>query len=243
MLALIAGVFLLAGGIKGLIGVGLPTVAIALLLNVMPLREAMPLIVLPAIVTNIWQAFVGGRLLVLIRRFWPLLLLLVVGTWIGVGILAGSNQHLLVALFGVILIIYALLGLFHPIPNPPGRIEPWLTPPIGFVNGILNGLTGSYILPGTLYLQSLRLPRDELIQAMGLVYLVASSALGFSLTGHNVMGWQQAAVSAGALLPAMIGYAAGQHYRRRMPEEQFRRVFFIGLLCLGLYMFVTRIFF
>ena len=87
-LALVAGIFLFAGGVKGLIGMGLPTVALAMLVNAMPLRDGVTLIVIPAVITNIWQAFSGGRGIALVRRFWSFLLLLCIGTWIGVGILA-----------------------------------------------------------------------------------------------------------------------------------------------------------
>jgi uncharacterized membrane protein YfcA len=238
---LIACVFLFAGGVKGLIGVGLPTIAVALLINVMPLREAIPLVVVPAIVTNVWQALLGGRGLALLKRFWPMLLLACIGTWIGVGVLAGSNQLLLSVVFGAILVAYALMGLLRPVPPPPGRAEPWLTPVVGIINGIINGLTGSYILPGVLYLQALGLGRDELIQAMGFLFLVASGALGVSLAGQNVMGINQAALSGAALVPTLLGYFAGQTLRRGISEERFRKVFFIGLLCLGLYTVASRL--
>ncbi len=241
LLALIAGVFLLAGGIKGLIGVGLPTIAIALLINAIPPRDAIPLVVIPAIATNIWQAIAGGRSIALLRRFWALLVLSCVGTWLGVSVLAGSNQRLMSGIFGAILMLYALIALFRPTPAPPGRSEPWLSPVIGFVNGIVNGLTGSYMLPGVLYLQALGLSRDEFIQAMGIFFLVGSTALGVALTGHSVMSWTHLAVSTGVLVPSLLGYAIGQTYRRKLPEEQFRKMFFIGLLCLGAYTFVTRI--
>jgi uncharacterized membrane protein YfcA len=234
-ITLVLAVFLFAGTIKGLIGVGLPTIAIALLMHTMPLREAIPLVVIPAIATNIWQAVIGGHGLATLRRFWLLFILLAAGTWVGVGILSASNPKLLTGIFGVILMAYGLIGILRPAPAPPGRAESWLTPVVGLTNGILNGLTGSYILPGTIYLQSLGLPRDELIQSMGILFLVASTALGVALTGHSAMSWGQGMLSAAVLAPTMLGYWIGQNYRRRLPEEQFRRVFFIALMLLGAY--------
>ena len=240
-LALIGLIFLFAGGIKGLIGVGLPTIAVALLINLMPPREAIPLIVLPAFASNVWQALVGGRAIMLIQRFWPLLLLACAGTWLGVNVLATGNQQLIGGLFGIVLTIYALTGLLRPALPPIGRAEIWLTPLTGFVTGLINGVTGSYMMPSVLYLQALGLKKDELVQAMGIFFVVAAAALGLSLTEQNVMTASQASVSAGALIPALLGYYLGQVWRKRLSEARFRLVFFVGLLCLGAYTVVTRL--
>jgi uncharacterized protein len=242
MLALVTAVFLFAGGVKGLIGVGLPTAALAGLVHAMPLRDAVTLIVIPAIATNVWQAVGGGRGLALSKRFWPYLALLCVGTWLGVGVLAKTDQRLLSGVFGGILALYALIGLLHPVPPPPGRAERWLSPLLGLINGIINGATGSYVFPSVVYLESLRLDRDELVQAMGILFLAASTALGLSLTGQSVMDWSHAAMSGAALAPSLLGYFIGQHFRRSLPEKIFRLIFLTGLLFLGAYTAVTSFF-
>ena len=72
-LVLIAATFLLAGFIKGTLGLGLPTVAMGLLAVTMPPGQAIAIVIVPAIVTNIWQTFVGGYLRDIMRRLWPLM--------------------------------------------------------------------------------------------------------------------------------------------------------------------------
>jgi uncharacterized membrane protein YfcA len=106
---------------------------------------------------------------------------------------------------------------------------------VGVLNGLINGLTGSYMLPSVIYLQSLGLTKDELIQAMGIFFLVAGTALGVSLAGQKVMSLGQTLISAAALVPALIGYYFGLRLRNRLSEERFRQIFFIGLLLLGIY--------
>jgi uncharacterized protein len=64
-LAAIAGAFLLAGFVKGVIGLGLPTVSIGLLGLLMTPAQAAAILVVPSLVTNTWQAAVGGGLLAL----------------------------------------------------------------------------------------------------------------------------------------------------------------------------------
>jgi len=235
IVALILAVFFAAGSVKGLIGVGLPTVSIAILINVMPLREALPLIVLPAVISNVVQAMSGGRALALAKRFWPLFVASVIFTWIGVGILAGSDQRVMSGIFGGVLTVYALTGLLRPAPPALGRSERWLTPLVGVANGLINGLTGSYMMPSVIYLQALGLRKDELIQAMGLFFVIAGLALGVSLAGQNVMNTGQLLLSAIALAPALAGYYFGQLWRKQLSEERFRKIFLLGLLILGIY--------
>ena len=57
----IVGTFLIAGTVKGVIGLGLPTVSLALLTVALGLPEAMNLLLVPSFVTNLCQAMVGGH--------------------------------------------------------------------------------------------------------------------------------------------------------------------------------------
>ena len=240
-IAMLTGIFLLAGGVKGLIGIGLPTVALALLVHFVSLREGAALMVLPAVLTNIWQASSGGHGLALLKRFWLMLVMLCLATWIGVGLLVTSDERLMSGIFGVVITLYAIVGLTRPVPRPLGRrSEVWLSPLIGIANGLLNGLTGSFAFPGILYLEALRLNRDAMIQAMGILFLVASTALAVALTGHKVMTTTLLVLSVSATLPALAGYYAGQYCRRKLPEALFRKVFLSGLLSLGVYTAATN---
>jgi uncharacterized protein len=135
LLAIVAATFVLAGAVKGIVGFGMPTVAIGLLTATVGLAPAMALMVLPTIVTNVWQGLVGGALSEILRRFWPLLLTCCLGIWAGVAILARTDPELLSALLGLVLCLYAGLGLARVHLPPPGRRERWLSPLLGAANG------------------------------------------------------------------------------------------------------------
>jgi uncharacterized membrane protein YfcA len=78
-----AGIFLLAGFVKGAIGLGLPTASVGLLGLLMSPAQAAAILVVPSLVTNIWQALIGGSFWELVRRLWPVLVGICVGTFIG----------------------------------------------------------------------------------------------------------------------------------------------------------------
>jgi uncharacterized protein len=226
-------IFVLAGFVKGVAGLGLPTIAIALMAASIGLKEGIALMVVPTIVTNIWQAFAGGQFIAIARRFWSLLLATVIGAWIGAGILADADSTLLSVILGVLLFAYSVIGLSRaPIPRP-GRAEPWLSPLMGATGGLMGGMTGSIAVPGILYIQALDLPRDTLVQALGITFLVFTVALGTSLTSHGLMSSETGLVSLAATLPAIGGMVLGQLVRQRMTEGMFRPVFFLVLLMLG----------
>lgn len=234
-LIIVALTFLLAGTVKGVTGLGLPTVSLALLTATLGLKAAMAILIVPSLVTNFWQAAVGGHLPAILRRTWSLLLAICVATWFGVGILAKANADLLAGVLGFIVCLYAVLGLARLEPTDPGRLEPWLSPLVGAVSGVLNGMTGSFVVPGVLYLQSLGFPRDGFVQSMGVLFTTSTVALAFALYDRQLLSGELAVLSAGAVIPALAGMVLGQYVRQRLSEQTFRKVFFAALLVMGVY--------
>ena len=83
--------FLVAGFVKGVTGMGLPPIAIGLMAVVVPPVQAAALIVVPSMVSNVWQMLVGPGFLSAVRRFAALLIMVCIGAAFGVGILTGST--------------------------------------------------------------------------------------------------------------------------------------------------------
>lgn len=232
-LMLVAAVMLLAGTVKGVVGLGLPTVTLALLTATLGLVEAMVILVVPSAVTNFWQMVSGGRLLDLSRRLWPFLALLVLGCLVAGAVVPLVPTGALTVLLGVSTLAYAAVGLTTPGLPRPGRHERWLGPAAGTATGILTGLTGSFVMPSVPYLQALDLPRDALVQAMGLTFFVATVALGLSLGRLGLVPGDLALVSGLSVLPALVGMRLGQALRSRLSPAAFRRALFVALLAVG----------
>lgn len=240
-LALILAVFLLAGVVKGIVGLGLPPVALGLLTVFLGLKDAIVLIVVPSLATNLWQALAGGALLAIGRRLWSLLAFACVGIWFGTGLLAQSDGRLLAGLLGLLLSIYAVTALASPQLRVPEAWEPWLSPPIGAISGFFTGLTGSFTFPGIAYVQALGFPRDRLIQAMGIVFLTSTITLGLGLADNGLLTRDLGIASLAAMIPAFLGLLAGIRMRRRIPEDYFRRILLGALLVLGVYIGINAL--
>lgn len=232
-LILVAVVLTLAGFVKGVVGLGLPTVSLALLTATLGLREAMAILLIPSIVTNIVQLANGGALAALCRRLWSFQLLLAAGCLFASGAVATVDAALLSGLLGASIMLYAGLGLAAPPWPRPGPREVWLGPAAGAATGVLTGLTGSFVMPSVPYLQALGLPRDQLVQAMGITFMVATVALAAGLGGRGLVTAEMALVSALATGPALLGLWAGRRLRGRLSDRMFRRALFLTLLGVG----------
>ena len=123
--------FLIAGAVKGVIGLGLPTISLALLTVAIDLPSAMALLLVPSFVTNLWQATIGGEGKAIVRRLWPFLLMGTVTVWLGSTALTRIDLAWLSALLGALLITYAAVSLAGVRPAITSRQELWLGPLLG----------------------------------------------------------------------------------------------------------------
>jgi uncharacterized membrane protein YfcA len=230
---LVTGIFILAGTVKGVTGLGLPTVAMGLLGLAMPPVEAAALLLVPSLVTNVWQLLAGPRFGALLRRLWGMMLGVVAGTVAASGLIAGTAGHAATAALGGALALYGVVGLLKPRLRVPPAAEPWAGPLVGVTTGFVTGATGVFVVPAVPYLGSLGLERDDLVQALGLSFTVSTLALAAGLAWHAALPMGAAGTSSLALVPALAGMVLGGCLRARVRPETFRRCFFAGLLVLG----------
>ncbi|MFG3595925.1 sulfite exporter TauE/SafE family protein [Bradyrhizobium sp. RDI18] len=235
MLILIAAAFLLAGFIKGVIGLGLPTVSMGLLAVTMPPAQAIAIVIVPAIVTNIWQTFGGPYLRDIMRRLWPLMAGTVAGIWLNAGLLTGPYAPYGTVVLGTLLVIYAILGLSKLHFKVARRDEKWIGGIVGLITGVVSAATGVQIFPSMPYMQAIGMEKDELVQALGVFFTVATIALAFSLTTTGLLTAATALPGAVAMAASFAGMFIGQAVRTRMHPDVFRRWFLIAMIFLGLY--------
>ncbi len=233
-LLLILPIFLIAGLVKGIAGFGLPTVSIALLALFRPLPEAMALMLVPSLATNVWQAFAGGQLRAVAPRIGVFLACAAVATFAAAGQIARTDALLLSGALGVILVASSALALAAPrLPAPSPATERWLGPTMGLVSGAIAGLTGSFLVPAAPWLQAIRLPREQFVQGFGLGVVLVNGALAVALAGGGLLPVGIGLLSLMGLLPAFAGMEAGRRLRDRLDEAAFRRVVQVALGLLG----------
>jgi uncharacterized membrane protein YfcA len=233
---LVATVFALAGFVKGAIGLGLPTIAMGLLAIVMPPVEAAAILILPSLLTNIWQMVAGPSLGPILRRLWPMMGGVCLGTWLGMGLMTGAYARYGTAFLGAALTLYALSGLVSIRLTLSRDREVIVGPLTGAVTGIIAAATGVFVIPAVPYLQAIGLEKEDLVQALGLSFTVSTIALAVNVGVAGGFNVSNAGVTLTALAMASAGMWLGQTLRLKLPSAVFRRWFFIGLLLLGIYL-------
>ncbi|MFD1259521.1 sulfite exporter TauE/SafE family protein [Entomomonas asaccharolytica] len=238
LILIIILIFLLAGMIKGVIGLGLPTIAMGLLTLFFSPVTAAGLLIIPSLVTNIWQLWLGENFWPLFKRLWPMFMGIVIGTlWSILPPLTSSNAWVSAAL-GIILCLYGLWGIVGKKLPTAIKHEYWLSPLVGYITGTITAATGVFVLPAVPYLQTLHLNKNELVQALGLSFTASTIALAIQLFIQADLPTINYGLSILAVIPALIGMYFGQLLRNIISEQVFRRYFFIGLILLGSYMVI-----
>jgi uncharacterized protein len=234
--------FVLAGIVKGLSGLGLPALSMALLGLWMPPAEAAAVMVWPAMLTNIVQC-TGPHWRALLKSLWPLwtaMVLLTVATPLQDLREAGSAAR--VGL-GLVLLAYGLWGWFRPtVPDlrPHAALAGGVA---GGITGIVAAATGVFSMPLAPFLQSLRLEREALVQALGISFMLATLALMMRL--RDTIDWSapaDAGTVIGAVVATFIGVGLGYRYRQRLAVAQFQRVLFGVFIGLGILMLMRSAF-
>jgi len=235
LLTAVVAVFILAGVVKGVVGLGLPTISMALLALVMAPAQAAALLIVPSLITNLWQALPWVTLRAVLRRIAGMQAGVCVGTVAGALWLGPPSGEWAGICLGMALVAYAAWGLFGSPPIVPPRHEAWVGIAVGAVTGVITAATGVFVIPAVPYLQALKLDKDALIQAMGISFTVSTVALaaGLWLNGSYTTG--AASASTLMLLPALAGMALGQRLRDRLSPRTFKLCFMISLALLGAY--------
>lgn len=232
----VASIFFAAGLIKGLLGLGLPTLALALLSFIMAPVAAATMLLIPSFATNIWQALHGSSLLALLQRFKLMFIAVAAGTLLCSALLVQIDPTWTRQIVGAVLIVYAIYAILSPTIRIPMCQEKLLSPIIGAMTGAVAGNTGISVVPVVPYLQALRLNKQELVQAMGLSFSISTIALGLGLGVHGQLETQHLLNTSMCLIPAMIGMGVGQRIRNRISQEHLKRGLWCFLALLGLEM-------
>jgi uncharacterized protein len=233
VLATFAG--LLFGGLsKGALGVGLPLIAIPFLSLAMPVPQALVVLTMPMVVTNIYQALQGGNLRPVVQRFWPMAAAMSAGIVIGAQILARLDPKTLYLIMGSIVMIQPALKLMRPHTVISENIERWLGPVVGGFAGVVGGMSGFYGPVLLVYLASLRLQKDFFTATVAMLFLTGGIVLAAALAQVGVMNTNDLLMSTLACIPAFLGIFWGQKIRARINQAQFEKALTMTMFIMGL---------
>lgn len=231
VIILVLATFMFAAFLKGTAGLGFATTCLGIMASYLDVRLAIPLVVIPSLVSNGLVMLDAGGFVRILRRFWFLYVSALPGLALGLWLLGGGDTTLPRAVLGAAMFLYGGWGLWGR--RTSLSESPWLAGPVGLTTGLVNGLTGSQVMPILPYLMSLELTKDELVQAINTSFTLASLVMLVGLNKLGLFTLETGLVSAAGVIPVAAGIWLGGRVRRRLPETVFRRIVLVLLLLLG----------
>lgn len=233
-LATIAAAYFIAALIKGVTGLGYSSTCLPILTLAFGLKEALPMVLIPSVASNLVVMVSTGGFHASVQRFWPMILSAAASVFAGLWALTRMGSENAAAVLGVVLLIYVGFALTNARFRLTEARTRELEPAIGAATGFVNGLTGSQVMPLIPYLLSLDMARERFLQASNQSFTLSSAAMFVGLGVAGLMTAQVVAVSAFGLVLVALGVRIGQQISRRLAPQAFRTAVLIVLAALGL---------
>ena len=232
--AIISAVVCLGGFVKGVTGIGLPIVAIAVMVNFLDPLTTFATLIIPILVTNLWQAVTSRDWKAPFKRFWLMIILFVGCLFVGAELAVTLDSEILLLVLGISVAVFATFNLIKPRERPLApTVERIAAPFTGALGGILGGLTAIWGPPMMMLFVMLKLDKDDWVQTVGLVWFVGSVPLTYAYWQNGMLNSETAPMSLYACLPGMLGIWIGEVIRRRINQDTFRRVMLLALFVIG----------
>src|SRR5262245_43667316 len=205
--------FLIAGVVKGATGIGYSTSALPVLTLAVGLHTAMPLVLFPSLASNLTVMVGAGHFSTTLRRFLWLYLALLPGLVIGLALLLRIDQDVAASVLGLVIIGYCAFAFWQPPLRLADRLEYRLQVPVGLLNGLINGLTGSQIIPLVPFMLSLKLDADRFVQAVNIGFTLSSLVMVAGLSHAGLLNGTTFLISVAGIAPAILGSWLGGRLR------------------------------
>ena len=225
---------LVAGTIKGVAGLGLPTASAAIMTLWIAPRTAIALILIPMLVSNFWQVWRMGDVLGVMRRYAPLCLALACVLFVTVSLSATAPDRVIFLVLGISILSFSIVNLLVDLPKLPEHLDRPAQVVAGSIAGVLGGLSGIWAAPMVFYLTARQIDKDEFIRATGLLIFAGSVPLAVGYVQQGFLTSEFAVVGAVMIVPTLIGFSVGERIRKGWPSDKFRRIFLFMFLVMGL---------
>lgn len=241
-LAVIAAAYLIAGTLKGALGLGFSTTCLPILVLGLGHRESLPLVIIPSVFSNILVMRTTPALVETARHYWPLYVAVLPGVAFGLWGLQSTGAELPTLILGVVLIAYAGFSFIRPDIRISAVVAGRMMIPVGTVNGLVNGLTGSQVMPVVPFMLAAEPDQNRFIQSVNAVFTLSSAVMFIGLSQAGLVPGRALAISMAGIIVVHFGVLAGTRLRAVLSESLFRRGVLVVLAALGASLIVQVVF-
>ncbi|MEO1562030.1 MAG: sulfite exporter TauE/SafE family protein [Pseudomonadota bacterium] len=234
LLVLCAGFMIIGGMVKGVTGIGLPAFLVGTLSMFIAPREVVGVILLPIMLTNIRQAFIGEPVLTVLWRYRYLAIVACAMIFVTASLAQYVPQSVLLILVGSSVALFGITSLIGTMPRLPDSFDVPGQGITGFLSGLLGGLTAIWGPPIVAYLMARGVEKEEFVQVTGLMFSVSSLWMAVGMFFAQELSWPQLGLSASMVPLAFGGIFIGEWIRARLDRETFFKVVLVAFFLIGL---------
>jgi uncharacterized membrane protein YfcA len=233
IMAAVISSLIVAGFLKGIIGVGMPVVALPLLSLFIDIKSAAMLLSMPLIFSNLPQALEGGQTGRCLRQLMPVILGTIAGLFIGVRILLALDANVARIIAGLVLMGVGGVTLLAPKLQLHSRLVLPAGVTFGFFGGVLGGIAAMAGPLVFIFLLAKGLRGKAFTKEASLYLVVSSGLLAILLTASPAFSWVDVAVSTAAMAPIALGMALGQQLRDKIAPDTFKTLVLVAVIAAG----------
>ena len=233
--------YLIAGTIKGTLGVGLPTTALTLMTFFLSPFQALAINLVPMFITNIWQFSRAKNLIALMKRyaFFAFGLSVAIFGFSFVTVQLSSNG-VRMALAGAVIIFAVYNMIQRPFVLSQAHDKSWQLF-FGVMAGVMGALTSMWAVPLVMYLLSRKLSPRDFVDAAGFLLLVGCIPLS---VGYFYTGLVTADVIGPAIagtIGSLSGFQLGERLRGLINADLFKKILLWFFLLMGVRMAIVAL--
>src|SRR5919108_3313524 len=231
---LVASGLLIAAFVKGTTGLGFPMIATSTVALLLDIRTAVTILIIPNLVMDTALVFRGGLPYETFRRFAWLLVLTVIGVFLGTKVLVTLPHWVLNLCLGVMVLLFVFSTWLRFEFTISARAERILSPPVGLLGGFLNGMTNAAGPSLAIYLYNLKLEKKDFIKSIGTIFVITKTSQLAAVSTWNLLNWTTLALSLEVTLVALLGFYAGLKIQDRVNQQTFNRGLLVLLFAIGM---------
>lgn len=226
-------IFFAGGVVKGLIGVGLPTVSLTLLSFLFDIKDSISIILIPVILTNFYQMLDGKNMRLILSETKLFLIFSVIFIVPGFFVLRILDSNVILFILASLLILNSSIALLNYELKFKNHQSSFLQISIGAMTGMTTGITSIYTMPFIFLIQSLNYSKDKVIQLMGICFFLFSITQLILFSSADMIDVNKISLSLTACVPILVGVVIGTKLRKRIGENMFKKLFNLMLILMG----------
>ncbi|HEU5323132.1 MAG TPA: sulfite exporter TauE/SafE family protein, partial [Methylomirabilota bacterium] len=203
------------------------------LAHVVGVKTAVALTIVPNIVMDALQLVRQGDVAATLRRWSALLAFGTVGTVLGTRLLVSLPPRVATLVLGGVVLLFVGLNATRLTPRVPARWRAWVSPPVGFVAGVVGGLTNVPGTPLVMLFYALGLDKTEFVRAVALTFMTYKLVQLGAVAAFGLLTWPLLLASLGLAALGLVGFGAGLRIQSRLDQRTFNRAVLACLAALG----------